>query len=909
MRPGQRTDLAILCAWGFCTVAALFIGRTVRDTLFLAHEGPESLPVMYIVSPLAATLVGLLYGRIAEWVQRRTLVPVTALAFALALTSIRLAMGPRAIYYVLYALMDTAGVLLMMNFWLAVGERFSSREAKRVYGIVAAGGTAANIVIGLAMTSLVGVFGTENLLFGAVGFVVAIAVLAAVMARRPAAISASKPIRLAVDAGPQPGTRHLRLLGPLVVIMVVGLTLFDFQFKSIATAELAGDREAMVQFFSLLYVGTGTAALVIQLGLTGRILARLGVAAALLLLPSALVFGGIALLIAPTLISATACKAAEATLRYTANDAGMQLLYMPVPAGVRARWKARLDAVVKPATEASVGVGLLVYRSVSGARDPLLYAGIGLVLVWIVLVVRMRTAYALALRDTLRRRRMDLVPDAPSDMLGVDLSHTQPREVDVSMVQEMLADPVRATRRRGLDLARELGDPALVDTLIVCLGDRHDARHAARALAAIGPEVQTALLAVTKSDDQTSAGAITAIALACPDATGLIAAATKSRRELVRDAAAHSLAEIRRARPDVVLNVPLLVESINAELGIAFSAMAAANGLGRIESVMLPDGRFAPVPFQPREADGPAALISRALRERAERARERVFDLIAAIEPVLDVPTIRMNLRDADPGRRANAVEALDASTWPASISELKPLVLALIDEVSRDVKLAAVSKRLGLPRRTYDAWLELLLDDKSPWMRTCAAYLAGAKRDATTSTKLAALTADPDPMVAETARHALARIERREEPTMLSTAEKVLFLKGADLFAAVSSEDLAEIAAIAEEVPIQAGVQIFGSGEPGDSLYLVVEGKVRISHGNRVVAELGTREVFGEMALLDPAPRSATAMSTEPTTLLRLDQDAFTDVLTERSEVAVAIVRVLTRRLRAATTGQADPA
>jgi len=75
----------------------------------------------------------------------------------------------------------------------------------------------------------------------------------------------------------------------------------------------------------------------------------------------------------------------------------------------------------------------------------------------------------------------------------------------------------------------------------------------------------------------------------------------------------------------------------------------------------------------------------------------------------------------------------------------------------------------------------------------------------------------------------------------------------------------------------------------------------VRVLKANSVVAELGEREVFGEMALLDPAPRSATVQAATNTVLLRIRREDFQDLLAEELEVARAVIRVLARRLRAA--------
>lgn len=134
----------------------------------------------------------------------------------------------------------------------------------------------------------------------------------------------------------------------------------------------------------------------------------------------------------------------------------------------------------------------------------------------------------------------------------------------------------------------------------------------------------------------------------------------------------------------------------------------------------------------------------------------------------------------------------------------------------------------------------------------------------------------------------------------MITTVEKVLFLRSAELFAALPGEDLARIALLAEEDRRGPGEEVFREGEVADALYLLVEGRVRVIKASSVVAELREREVFGEMALLDPAPRSATVQSVAHSVFLRIRREDFQDLLAEELEVARAVIRVLARRLRA---------
>ncbi len=133
----------------------------------------------------------------------------------------------------------------------------------------------------------------------------------------------------------------------------------------------------------------------------------------------------------------------------------------------------------------------------------------------------------------------------------------------------------------------------------------------------------------------------------------------------------------------------------------------------------------------------------------------------------------------------------------------------------------------------------------------------------------------------------------------MLSTVEKVLFLKSIDLFSQIPGEDLAQVAIIATEETREQGEEIFAAGEDGDALYLVLDGKVRVHREDRVIAELGERECFGEMAILDASPRSASVTSLEESHLLKISREDFQEILTEKPEIAMGIIKVLTGRLR----------
>jgi CRP-like cAMP-binding protein len=109
----------------------------------------------------------------------------------------------------------------------------------------------------------------------------------------------------------------------------------------------------------------------------------------------------------------------------------------------------------------------------------------------------------------------------------------------------------------------------------------------------------------------------------------------------------------------------------------------------------------------------------------------------------------------------------------------------------------------------------------------------------------------------------------------------------------------LAQVAAFVDVEHAAAGDEIFAKGDPGDSLYIIAEGQVRLHDEEYVIGEVGPYYTFGEFALLDPAPRSATALAMTDTTLIVIDQATFDELIDDQSSVARRIMQMLVQRIR----------
>jgi CRP-like cAMP-binding protein len=133
----------------------------------------------------------------------------------------------------------------------------------------------------------------------------------------------------------------------------------------------------------------------------------------------------------------------------------------------------------------------------------------------------------------------------------------------------------------------------------------------------------------------------------------------------------------------------------------------------------------------------------------------------------------------------------------------------------------------------------------------------------------------------------------------VLTTVEKVLFLQDVDIFEYTSTEDLAHIAEIVDEIELKPDEIIFKEGEIPDAMYIVSEGKVTLFRAGQKLMVAKEKDVFGTWALFDDEPLVATATTLEDTRLLRIDREDFIDLLADHVAITQSILKTLVKRLR----------
>ena len=129
------------------------------------------------------------------------------------------------------------------------------------------------------------------------------------------------------------------------------------------------------------------------------------------------------------------------------------------------------------------------------------------------------------------------------------------------------------------------------------------------------------------------------------------------------------------------------------------------------------------------------------------------------------------------------------------------------------------------------------------------------------------------------------------------------------ELFSHLTTDQLDQLAAQARELSFRKHAVLINEGDPGESMYVIKSGSVKVfvsdEEGRELVLyEQGPGAVIGDIALLDDEPRSASIMTLEPTTAIMIGKQAFLDCLRHSPETAINIIRSLTARLRDATEG-----
>jgi len=454
---------------------------------------------------------------------------------------------------------------------------------------------------------------------------------------------------------------------------------------------------------------------------------------------------------------------------------------------------------------------------------------------------------------------------------------------------ELVADEDRSVRLAAIRAAERVASPELVPRLVEALDDP-SVRGAATAaiVACAGGDLGAlaAQLADRSRPRELRRHVAQALARFGAGAASALAARLDEPDDVVRGAVLGALSAVARQGGVAALDRPRLLACLEREVRVAYERWLRRNDV-RASGLELP-------------------LLREALDLGVERDRSRILDLLGLLHPGLDAPSLREAFGRGDARRRADALELVD-SAGVASRATVLPYLAGvegpLLEVAKRRLSLARVSSIGGR--------LSELAADPDPWTRLCALDAIGRAGSASLRGVLEAAAAGPDRMAVLTAREALRRLDARGRPAAaregrealdmaMVPLEQVLFLKQVPLFRDIPSEEIAGLLPIVEQVEFAAGEALIRQGDEGDGLFIIVEGTLAIDVSGRGHGTRGSRDVIGELAILTGAPRAATCTALTGGVALRIRREPFWELMRERPEVSLGVIRILTGYLRA---------
>ncbi|CAA9288241.1 MAG: hypothetical protein AVDCRST_MAG26-3899 [uncultured Chloroflexia bacterium] len=452
VQPGEERRVATMVLYSAAASGGvLAVGMSVADSLFLSRLPPSATPFLFIFPALAIVLNMLLYNRIASRFRLDQLAVGASLLLALGEIIFRLLLATpyRTSFPLLMALnvyTQVAFTLVMLQFWAFAGQVFHARQAKRLFGLIAVGGTLSNIIAGFSLGPLAQLIGVENLLFVVALALVICAACASTLGQRYRSLSVQAPSveehrALGDDITAIRRSPLLLSIAAITVLLALLVNIGGYQLVSMLQATYFGRDEELVAFLGKYRYISGLAALFVQLYVSGHVMTRYGVFAGLLFYPLGMALGAVlSLLSGGTLVTMAMMRGMDPVFRQTINVAALHVLYLPVPVELRERAKGVLEGLYA-LTFGLLGVVFLISQQFPAWHYRLWSIPVlALATLWLVLINRARATYVRALVEGVNRCRFDfeLVESLVVDDTTIRVLHGALRQSDELRVAHAL---------------------------------------------------------------------------------------------------------------------------------------------------------------------------------------------------------------------------------------------------------------------------------------------------------------------------------------------------------------------------------------------------------------------------------------------------------------------------------------
>jgi AAA family ATP:ADP antiporter len=394
IRKDEVAQSLLMFSYFFLVITSFWILKPVKKSLFITyyHEtgfffgawqmtGAQAELLAKLLNMGVAYVAATVFAWLSNRFVRQQLTVIFSAFFILCYIgfALRLDYPSGPIVWSFYLFGDLFSTLMVAAFFVFLNDIVTPDQAKRTYGLVGLGGVLGGVIGSTAVSGWISRLETSSwmmvcLLLAILIIGIAIAVGKIAAGRKRAVITAKEPQAPARESSANPAvegailvfrSRYLLAIVGIVGIYEMVSTIMDYQFTETVSHFLVGD--AIGQQFATVYSITNTAAMVVQLFLTGYIMKQHGVKIALFVLPVAALFGSVAFMAVPILWIGSLLNTADNAFSYSINQSAKESLYVPTTQKEKYAAKAFVDMFVQRVAKAvavflSLGITAIAYE-------------------------------------------------------------------------------------------------------------------------------------------------------------------------------------------------------------------------------------------------------------------------------------------------------------------------------------------------------------------------------------------------------------------------------------------------------------------------------------------------------------------------------------------------------------------
>lgn len=414
IRDGEESISLMMQLYIFLIICALLIVKPTVSALFLSQLGAENLSVAFIIIAVTAVVVSFIYNKSLEKFALRYIIRTTLILFSVGFIAmgciVALGWVTPFFSYLFYTMVGMFALLATSQFWVLANVVFNVREAKRLFGFIGAGGIAGGIIGGY-LTSILAEYVGNGILMILAGLLIAactlvfkriwktrVQSLSKFKRKERATVSTESSIKLIYKS------KHLTYLAAVIGLGVLVAKLVDYQFSYIAAAKIP-DPQELASFFGFWFSTFNIVSLLIQLFVTNKILENTDISVSLIALPIGIVLLCLALLVFPELWIVIIIKGLDGSLKQSLHKSAVELLALPIPSSIKNKTKTFIDVVVDSLATGIAGFLLIfVIKGLELSATYITLITILIVLVWIIVVFKVRDAYLGTFKESIMMR-------------------------------------------------------------------------------------------------------------------------------------------------------------------------------------------------------------------------------------------------------------------------------------------------------------------------------------------------------------------------------------------------------------------------------------------------------------------------------------------------------------------------